>query len=171
VSTAAALLATIYDLHEAARRGVGLAALLDRVLDRSGYRAWLERRADGTAQLQTVARLRVLAGRVELPLTDWLDALALGEDLHPDVDQATRLCTLHQSKGREWRATFLAGAQEGLLPHHRATRDEAALEAELRLGYVGFTRCRERLYLSYVRSSRPSRWLSVLPSEHLAPVA
>jgi DNA helicase II / ATP-dependent DNA helicase PcrA len=171
VSAAAALLATIYDLHAVVGRGVGPAALLDRVLDRTGYRAWLERRADATPQLRTVARLRTLADRAELPLAEWLDALAVGEDLAPDPEETTRLCTLHRSKGREWRATFLVGVQEGLLPHHRAMQDETALEAELRLGYVGFTRCRERLYVSYGRGSRPSRWLSVLPSEHLAPAA
>ena len=171
VSAAATLLATIYDLHAAVSRGVGPTALLDRVLERSGYRAWLERRADATPQLRTVARLRALANRAELPLGEWLDALAVGEDLDPDPEETTRLCTLHRSKGREWRATFLVGVQEGLLPHHRALQDEAALEAELRLGYVGFTRCRERLYVSYGRGHRPSRWLSALPSEHLAPAA
>jgi DNA helicase-2/ATP-dependent DNA helicase PcrA len=87
------------------------------------------------------------------------------------------------AKGGEWRAVFLPGLEESLLPHHRALRgqdgqpDEAALEEELRVLYVALTRPRERLYVSFCRErSRegrterrsPSRWLYALPPELLA---
>ena len=65
--------------------------------------------------------------------------------------EATQLCSIHQSKGKEWRAVFLAGAEEGFVPHHHALQDDDALDGELRLLYVALTRVRERLYVSYCR--------------------
>ena len=85
-------------------------------------------------------------------LAEWLDALALGEEVDLTArDEAARLCSVHQSKGREFRAVFLTGAEEGLVPHHHALHDDDALAAELRLLYVALTRGRERLFISYCR--------------------
>src|SRR5262245_27640547 len=90
--------------------------------------------------------------RSDLSLADWLDALALGEDVElTGVDESARLCTIHQSKGREWRTAFLTGLEEGLVPHQHALQDDHALEGELRLLYVAMTRVRERLFVSYCR--------------------
>ena len=182
----AALLATIYDLHAAAERGAAPAPLLDRALERSGYRAWLERHPDGTTRLRTLARLRVVAAATELSLAAWLEAVALGEDVTPLDEEATCLSSVHRSKGREWRATFTVGLEEGLIPHRRAATqrlehaDGEALEEELRVLYVALTRARERLYLSAcqrrsqggrIEWREPSRWLYALPPELLAPAA
>ena len=181
MAATAALTALIFDLHATASRGASPVAVLDRVLERSGYHAWLERRADGAAQLQVVSRLRSIVQRADVGLAEWLDALALGEEVDSaDQDEATRLCTIHQSKGREWRAAFVVGLEEGLVPHQHALQDDAALDGELRLLYVALTRVRERLYASYCRERerggkvelrRPSRWLYALPPKLLAPAA
>ncbi len=185
---ASALVATIYDLHADVVRGVGPAAVLDRALDRSGYRAWLEHHPNGPARLRTLARLRAIASRAEVGLGEWLDALAVGEEVDPAASdlEAARLSTIHTAKGREWRAVFLPGLEESVLPHYRALRtrdggpDDAALEEELRVLYVALTRPRERLYLSYCRQRsrggraerrQPSRWLYALPPDLLAPAA
>jgi DNA helicase-2/ATP-dependent DNA helicase PcrA len=185
---AAALMATVYALHADVVRGGSPAVMLDRALDQTGYRAWLERHPDGPARLRTIARLRAIAQRAEVGLGEWLDALAVDEDVDPigPNHEATRLSSIHTAKGREWRVVFLPGLEESVLPHYRALRgrdgspDEAALEEELRVLYVAFTRPRERLYLSYCRErSRggqmetryPSRWLYALPPELLAPAA
>lgn len=185
-AVAAALLATVYDLHAEAERGTTPAALLHRALERSGYHAWLEHHPDGTSRLRSVARLRVLAARSELPLAEWLDAVALGEESAPLDEEATCLSSVHRSKGREWRATFAVGLEEGLTPHHRAIAqgvgqaDGAALEEELRVCYVALTRARERLFMSAcqrrspgerIECRQPSRWLYALPPELLAPAA
>lgn len=189
VAAAAGLVAVVYDLHAQAGHGLSPAALLDRALERSGYWAWLERHPDGTERLRTLDRLRAIARRADADLDDWLDGLALGDNVDPAPEtEATRLSSIHQSKGAEWRATFLPGLEEGILPHYRALRsgsqpphDDAAIEEalreELRVGYVALTRPRERLFLSYCRTRerggtvetrQPSRWLYALPPELLA---
>jgi superfamily I DNA/RNA helicase len=78
--------------------------MLDRALDQTGYRAWLERHPDGPARLRTIARLRAIAQRAEVGLGEWLDALAVDEDVDPigPNNEATRLSSIHTAKGREW---------------------------------------------------------------------
>ena len=80
--------------------------------------------------------------------------------------------TLHNSKGLEYRVVMIAGLDEGLLPHYSSFEDQAELEEERRLFYVGMTRAKERLYLfsaanrlrfgSWV-DNRPSRFLGEIP--------
>jgi len=177
VAAAAGLTTVIYQLHASACSGYSVARLLDQTLDATGYGAWLERRTDRDAQLQVVSRLRSVASRADIGLAEWLDALAVGDEVDPSAqDEATRLCSVHQSKGREWRAVFLVGVEEGLVPHHHAMQDDGALESELRLLYVALTRVRERLHISYCRQRQrggklelrqPSRWLYALPPDLL----
>jgi len=183
-AAAASVMAIVFDLHADAAGGASPVALNDRALDRSGYRTWLERHTDGTRRLRTLARFRALAQRAELPLAEWLDALALGDQLAPVEEEATHLSSVHLAKGKEWRTTFAVGLEEGLLPHYRAIEGHQtagpALEEELRVAYVALTRARERLFLSACRERsrgarterrQPSRWLYALPSDILAPAA
>ncbi len=87
-------------------------------------------------------------------------------ELNKNIETLT-LITLHQAKGLEFDTVFIAGMTEGLLPHSRSL-EENGLEEERRLCYVGMTRARRRLYLSYTGSYRnqpvlPSQFLSALP--------
>jgi DNA helicase-2/ATP-dependent DNA helicase PcrA len=180
ISAAAAIAAIIYELHTEFRRGATAAALMDRALERSGYRAWLERHPDGTRRLRILARLRQLVQQVELPLEEWLDTAATGDELIPTDEEAIHLSSVHLAKGREWRATFVVGLEEGLIPHYRAIvaaeTDHDALDEELRGLYVAVTRPRERLFFSAClhRSNgerreprQPSRWLYAVPPDLL----
>jgi DNA helicase-2/ATP-dependent DNA helicase PcrA len=93
-------------------------------------------------------------------------------------DEEDRVClsSIHQAKGLEWQAVFMAWLTEGMFPGTRSLEDESALEEERRLFYVGVTRCKEELYLTYPELrlnagygeafQRPSRFLEELP-EHL----
>ncbi|HKD99843.1 MAG TPA: UvrD-helicase domain-containing protein [Planctomycetota bacterium] len=93
-----------------------------------------------------------------------------------DGDQVT-LMTLHSAKGLEFSVVFIAGLEEGLLPHRRSVEERAGaegLEEERRLFYVGLTRARARVFLSYARSRTQygadertlrSRFLDEIPSE------
>jgi DNA helicase II / ATP-dependent DNA helicase PcrA len=182
-ASAAALAATIYELHADASRGATLVDLLDRALDRTSLRAWLERQPDAVRRLRLVARLRALVQRTQLPPDEWLDGVALGDEVVDTDEEAARLSTVHRVKGREFRAAFLAGLEEGLMPHYRAIdhanreSDSAALEEELRVCYVALSRARERLFVSACRERwqaghterrQPSRWLYAFPPELLA---
>ena len=60
-----------------------------------------------------------------------------------------RLMTLHQAKGLEFPVVFIVGVEEGILPHARSIDDVFALEEERRLFYVGITRARQKLYITY----------------------
>lgn len=80
---------------------------------------------------------------------------------NPPQPDAVTLCSLHSAKGLEWPVVFLTGMSEGLMPVSRA-KTEALLAEEKRLLYVGITRAREELYLSYAQGNgqRPPRKVS-----------
>jgi DNA helicase-2/ATP-dependent DNA helicase PcrA len=184
-----AALGAFVGLLERLRGRVGLLPLpelLDAVLEESGYRAML---ADGTAENEerwaNLLELRAVMGRYEgLDPGDALDALLEETALVADQDtyergaDAATLITLHAAKGLEFRFVFIAGLEEGLLPHARSLEDRRDLEEERRLAYVGLTRAKERLFLSYAwrraawgmggGMSTPSRFLGELPRELLA---
>jgi ATP-dependent DNA helicase Rep len=98
--------------------------------------------------------------------------LSDGED---DDRDAVRLMTLHAAKGLEFRHVAIVGLEEGAFPH-AASIDEGRLEEERRLFYVGVTRAKETLTLSYTEKRRrygaieactPSRFLEELPVAEL----
>jgi DNA helicase-2/ATP-dependent DNA helicase PcrA len=146
--------------------------------------------ADGTAEneerWQNLLELRAVMHRyADLDPGDALDALLEETALVADQDsyergaEAVTLITLHAAKGLEFRFVFIAGLEEGLLPHARSLQgDRRDLEEERRLAYVGLTRAKERLFLSYAwrratwglggGMSTPSRVLGELPREVLA---
>jgi DNA helicase-2/ATP-dependent DNA helicase PcrA len=179
-AAARALVAVLDRLRdESARLAPG--ELLELVLERTGYRAWLAEQPDGPASLGHLAALRELAEGVEGTeggLGAWLADLQLGEEASVGPDEAERvlLTTIHGAKGAEWPVVFVIGVEEGLLPHRRAVVAEptvrGAVEEELRVAYVAVTRPRERLYLTCCRNRRrgersvprrPSRFLRGLP--------
>ena len=102
-------------------------------------------------------------------------ALVTDLDMQEDAPQYVTLMTLHSAKGLEYRAVFIAGLEDGLLPSMRAKSEgEARLEEERRLCYVGITRAREFLYLTRARHraifnqaahNQPSPFLAEIPKE------
>ncbi len=86
---------------------------------------------------------------------------------HEPVLSAVTLATLHSAKGLEWESVHLVGLSEGLLPISYA-KDAAAVEEERRLLYVGVTRARRRLGLSWSASPAPGRSAQRQPSRFLS---
>jgi DNA helicase-2/ATP-dependent DNA helicase PcrA len=110
-------------------------------------------------------------------LEDFLDSVALLEENDDQgAPEGVALMTLHSAKGLEFDAVFLAGLEDGLLPHSNSRDDLEALEEERRLAYVGMTRARRKLALTCARSrflfgqrqpTRLSRFLDELPRDEI----
>lgn len=108
-------------------------------------------------RLENIKELRSVA--ISFPdLTDFLENVALVEqeyvsDKQKDGEKknAITLMTLHAAKGLEFPTVFIIGMEEGLFPHSRSLMDRGELEEERRLCYVGMTRAKEKLFLTYAR--------------------
>ena len=162
---------------------LSLPELVDRLLVESGYKLMLQ---DGTPENEerwrNVTELVGLAGEyADAPPPEGLQAFLENVALVSDVDSldptkaGVTLITLHQVKGLEFPVVFIAGMEEGLMPHLRAMEEgEAGLAEERRLAYVGITRARQRLYLLHAfrrhvhgtpQLAEASRFLRDLPPE------
>jgi len=132
--------------------------LLDLILAKTGYLAYLDDNTDeGKNRIENVKELRSVAE--EFPdLTQFLENVALVENGNVptkksriESQEAVTLMTLHSAKGLEFPIVFMVGMEEGLFPHSRSMLDANELEEERRLCYVGITRAKEKLYLTYTR--------------------
>jgi DNA helicase-2/ATP-dependent DNA helicase PcrA len=155
--------------------------VLALALDLTGYRRALEaeRTDEAYARVENLDELAAVAQEVEDTTGDaslgmLLQHLALvtDEDAVDDRGDRVTLMTLHSAKGLEFPVVVLAGLEEGLFPHMRSLEEPNAMEEERRLCYVGMTRARSRLLLTYARQrtlygtsrpSLPSRFLAEMP--------
>jgi DNA helicase-2/ATP-dependent DNA helicase PcrA len=156
--------------------------VVERVLQRSGYMDALE--AERTIEAQgRMENLQELVGVAreyqetaeEPSLSSFLQEISLysDQDALREQESLVTLMTLHNAKGLEFRAVFMIGMEEGIFPHSRSL-EEAMLEEERRLCYVGMTRAKERLTLTHASSrslwgarsyNLASRFLDELPEE------
>ncbi len=178
-----AFLDLLEDLSKAADEK-DILSLLDYLLERTGYRDYLQ---DGTPEGQerweNVQELRRAAEEyATFPPREGLAAFLEGVTLVSDVDNLEErtevpvLLTLHMAKGLEFPVVFIIGMEEGLFPHIRSYGDLEEMMEERRLCYVGITRAKDRVYLVYTfrrspyRSfspSEPSRFIKEIPSHLL----
>jgi len=130
------------------------------VLTRTGYRKMLENEHTPESQtrlenLDELMNAAVEAAESGKTLTEFLDEAALVSDADAYEETApVHLMTLHNAKGLEFPVVFLTGMEMGLFPHSRSMDSEAALEEERRLCYVGMTRARKRLVLTWAKYRR-----------------
>ncbi len=171
------------------RDKLGVTALAERVLDRTGYREELaqDRTIEAETRLENIGELlskttlyteECMRGGDTPTLTGFLENVSLIADidsLDASADAVT-LMTLHSAKGLEFPVVFLAGMEEGLFPHSRALSDDSGreLEEERRLCYVGITRAEEDLCVTYAHKrtvfgrviyTQPSRFIKELPQD------
>jgi DNA helicase II / ATP-dependent DNA helicase PcrA len=170
----------VHDLQRAAANP--LPELFDYVLLRTGYRRMLSESRDiqDESRLQNLEELFNSAREFaeqnpSATLGDYLDSITLISDLDRyESEKGVTLMTLHAAKGLEFRVVFLAGMEEGILPHSQSLDANEDLEEERRLCYVGMTRAREQLYCLHslerrvhgqFREQSPSPFLSEIPEE------
>lgn len=151
------------------------AGLIDALVRRLDYLHYLE---DGTpqgeARIENVRELLSVAGDYQdFGLSGFLEEVSLVSDIDQTDfgSDSVTLMTLHSAKGLEFPVVFVTGLEETVLPHSRALYDAGEMEEERRLMYVGMTRAKEELYLTYTlsrtlyggrMSNPPSRFLSDL---------
>ena len=166
------------------RSALTIPAFLDEVLNASGYREALrqEKSAEAEGRLENLEELISAAEDYQLSHEDasvegFLDAATLVSDLDelPGDARGVTLMTLHLAKGLEFPVVFVTGMEEGVFPHARSMSDGGEIEEERRLCYVGLTRAKQRLYLSYALHRRlhgyglgePSRFLLEIPEDQV----
>jgi DNA helicase-2/ATP-dependent DNA helicase PcrA len=172
---------------EGDRQHLRLGEFFKAILDRTHYLELLEQERqpaseDRMENLEELVNAATEAEEQGVTLAEFLDHASLVSDAD-DYDEHARvtLMTLHSAKGLEFDAVFLVGMEEGLFPHQFSIDDEAGIEEERRLCYVGMTRAKERLTLSWARQRRsfaresfeetkPSRFLREIPRELLEPL-
>ncbi len=155
--------------------------ILDGLMRATGYlELYDEKLEEDRMRLENIKELRSVA--IEFPdLTEFLENVSLVEQEYTsepqfeDKKNAITLMTLHAAKGLEFPIVFMVGMEEGLFPHSRSLMDRGELEEERRLCYVGMTRAKEKLFLTYARrrlyfgqrtSNTVSRFVLDLP-EHV----
>ena len=175
-------------LRERLERRGPVAELLEAVLRESGYLEALEaeRTIEAEGRVENLEELVGVAGEFDAnrelegdsdvtPLEEFLAQISLvsEQDNLRDAESLATLMSLHNAKGLEYEAVFVIGCEEGVFPHSRSI-EEGNLEEERRLCYVGVTRARERLWMTFARRrslhgssswNLPSRFLSELPGE------
>jgi DNA helicase-2/ATP-dependent DNA helicase PcrA len=174
------LLAAVTDVSK--RDSVSIA--LGKTLDQTGYLRDLrdehteeaQGRIDNLMELVSAAR-EYETREPEASLAGFVDQLSLLSEVDEEAgakDARVWLMTLHAAKGLEFPVVVIAGLEEGLFPHSRASDDEAELDEERRLCYVGMTRARARLVLTGAarrrvfgeyQGSEPSRFVDEVPPE------
>jgi ATP-dependent DNA helicase Rep len=187
-AAALAAFASLLDEFRSASLHQGAADLVETILQRTGYAAQI-----ATSTTDAIVRERKLGNLKEL--ADWFRAMQRNSNTaggnsagdlasqlallsHADRDDpgnAVRMMTLHAAKGLEFRFVFIVGCEDGTLPHEGAI-DEGRIDEERRLMYVGITRAKEGLTLSWsaktkrygdVHNNQPSRFLHELPQADL----
>ena len=145
------------------------AEILERIVERTNYK-YFEKLTEAEQQdkEENIGEL-ISDAKIYADLAGFLENAALMSSTDAESDDQVSLMTLHSAKGLEFPVVFLAGMEEGLFPHSRVfDSDKSELEEERRLCYVGMTRAREELILSYADSravfgqrnySAPSRFI------------
>lgn len=166
--------------------------LVEEVIEKSGYRAMLEKEntIESQSRLENIEEFLSVTKAFEersddKSLVAFLTDLALIADIdsldqESDSKESIVLMTLHSAKGLEFPVVFIIGMEENIFPHSRSIGDKAEMEEERRLAYVGITRAEERLYLTCAsyrtlfgrsNSNLPSRFIKEISDDIIYPIS
>ncbi len=170
--------------------GLDLEAKVDHVIHASGLVDFFrkdkgeksETRIENLLELVSAAKSFEPDPAEEIPALDAFlahAALEAGEGQADAWEDCVQLMTMHSAKGLEFPLVFLSGMEDGLFPHQRSIADPHGLEEERRLCYVGITRAKQKLYVTYAEQrrlhgmdnfSQPSRFIAEIPDEYIEEV-
>lgn len=177
----------IHNFHQM-QEYLSVTELVEEVLEKTGYREMLkaEKSIEAQSRLENIDEFLSVTKNFEdnsedKSLIGFLTDLALVADIDKldddgEKSDAVVLMTLHSAKGLEFPVVFLIGLEEGVFPHSRSLMEEAEMEEERRLMYVGCTRAEQQLFLTnaqmrtlYGRTNMnaPSRFIKEVPQEVL----
>ena len=163
------------DLHEKVDHVIHTSGLIEFFKKEKGERG--ETRIENLEELVSAARGFKKDPSDEMSELDAFlshAALEAGEGQADAWEDCVQLMTMHSAKGLEFPLVFLSGMEDGLFPHQRSVADSQGLEEERRLCYVGITRAKESLYVTYAEQrrlhgmdnfSQPSRFIAEIPDE------
>ncbi len=162
-----------------------LSELITKTLEDTGYIKALknektleaENRIDNLNEFLTVA-IEFENESADATLSEFLESITLSSDIDnlEDEEESVTLMTLHSAKGLEFPAVFLVGMEEGIFPSNKSIAEPQEMEEERRLCYVGITRAKENLFLSFAKQrtifgsttyNTVSRFIKEIPKELL----
>ncbi|KPB05875.1 DNA helicase PcrA [Bacillus sp. CHD6a] len=168
---------------------ISVTELVEEVLEKSGYREMLkaDKTIESQSRLENIDEFLSVTKNFEEKYDDkslvaFLTDLALVADIDkldeedPAQQEGVILMTLHAAKGLEFPVVFLIGMEEGVFPHSRSLFEEAEMEEERRLAYVGITRAENQLFITNAQMrtlfgrtniNPPSRFIKEIPEELL----
>jgi len=164
-----------------AKEKYNLSQLVADILKITSYTSHWEKNKENEARIEYIEELFTVTQKfdnlsVEEALYEFLQETALLSDIDGmQVSQAVTLMTYHAAKGLEFPVVFMIGMEEGILPHSRSLVSHKELEEERRLCYVGITRAKDKLYMTYtqlrrifgqIQSNPSSRFINEIP-DHL----
>lgn len=164
-------------LHDQVDHVIHVSTLLDFFKKDKGEKG--ETRVENLLELVSAAKSFEPDPAEEMaPLDEFLShaALEAGEGQADAWEDCVQLMTMHSAKGLEFPLVFMCGMEDGLFPHQRSLADPDGLEEERRLCYVGITRAKQTLYISYAEQRRlhgvdnyaqPSRFIAEIPDEYI----
>ncbi|MGD6900010.1 DNA helicase PcrA [Bacillus infantis] len=186
ITKAAAEFRELIRSYEQMQEYLSVTELVEEVLEKSGYRDMLkaEKSIEAQSRLENIDEFLSVTknfedGSEDKTLVAFLTDLALVADIDKLEDDGTKtdsvvLMTLHSAKGLEFPVVFLIGLEEGVFPHSRSLMEEAEMEEERRLAYVGITRAEEELYITNAQMrtlfgrtnmNPPSRFIQEIPAD------
>lgn len=179
----------LMDLHEKAERGESASQILDWVIGDCEYEDYIRAQysvAKADKRMELVGELRDWIVRLQEKddinhLSEIIQRMLLLDLLENKAEEDNRieavsLMTLHAAKGLEFPHVSIVGLEEGLLPHANSSDDDAMVEEERRLLYVGMTRAKRKLLMTLANNRRiggnqtatePSRFLAELPQDEI----
>ncbi|WP_078382284.1 DNA helicase PcrA [Sutcliffiella halmapala] len=180
---------TLIDNYVQMQEYISVTELVEEILDKSGYREMLkaDKTIESQSRLENIDEFLSVTKNFEEKYDDksllaFLTDLALVADIDKldeedeSQQEAVILMTLHAAKGLEFPVVFLIGLEEGVFPHSRSLFEEAEMEEERRLAYVGITRAEEELFITNAQMrtlfgrtnmNPPSRFIKEIPEDLL----